>query len=322
TMSTTSLTARFEQSSVTKPPVLTAGNITPVELREFKYGCEAYHKHKGIPPEAHTRMITDGFQDPRIREWIRNRREFYEALPLAEFLEHVSRRWLQAGWELRVSNELLNSRQKNRPFNEWQVKLSSKNTLLVGTPSHLDDDALRRKLQAGMNIDLGAEVVDALLPADLDLQDWLDAVEALDAKRIRHLESITSAVARYRKEQPSQSTAARSASASASTQRTGSSSSARTTGRCPALTDEERALLDKHEGCLKCRRPYAGHRSVQCTNGFPAAEGYKPLTEAAALKAATARPATKARSKPLVAAVLPSAEESTSGVIGDGSDSD
>ncbi|KAI0037623.1 hypothetical protein FA95DRAFT_1506754, partial [Auriscalpium vulgare] len=156
-MSTTA-NARVEQSSVTKPPTLTPGNISPEALREFKYACESYHKHKDIAAMDQTRMITDGFQDPRVREWVRARRDFYEALPFEDFLVLFGRRWLQPGWELRVSNALLNSQQGSRPFAEWQVEMTSKNTLLVDTPSYLDDAAMRRKLSAGMNVDLGVEV--------------------------------------------------------------------------------------------------------------------------------------------------------------------
>ncbi|TKA50134.1 hypothetical protein B0A53_06510 [Rhodotorula sp. CCFEE 5036] len=42
--------------------------------------------------------------------------------------------------------------------------------------------------------------------------------------------------------------------------------------RLPTLTAREKADLDEHEGCYKCRRTNAGHRSNACPNGFPPAE--------------------------------------------------
>ena len=35
------------------------------------------------------------------------------------------------------------------------------------------------------------------------------------------------------------------------------------------LSDEEKKILSNHDGCFKCRRPYAGHRTHECPNGFP-----------------------------------------------------
>lgn len=40
-------------------------------------------------------------------------------------------------------------------------------------------------------------------------------------------------------------------------------------GCIPALMPEECALLYKHQGCYKCRVPYAGHQGWECLNGFP-----------------------------------------------------
>ena len=41
------------------------------------------------------------------------------------------------------------------------------------------------------------------------------------------------------------------------------------TPRCPKLLQIECDLLDKHDGCRKCRRFYVGHRVPNCENGFP-----------------------------------------------------
>jgi hypothetical protein len=48
----------------------------------------------------------------------------------------------------------------------------------------------------------------------------------------------------------------------------------------PKLTDEEKTLLLKYDGCLKCRKPFVFHkgsdRAPGCT--FPVETGYTPLT--------------------------------------------
>ncbi|KAJ7239990.1 hypothetical protein B0H12DRAFT_1074909 [Mycena haematopus] len=46
----------------------------------------------------------------------------------------------------------------------------------------------------------------------------------------------------------------------------------------PKLGEEERELLSANEGCMRCRKPFAGHRSFECTS--PAtADNYQVVTE-------------------------------------------
>lgn len=100
--------------------------------------------------------------------------------------------------------------------------------------------------------------------------------------------------------------------------------------RLPPLTAAERALLQAHEGCFKCCRPYAEHLVNACPNGFPEKATYKTLTEAdtlavkkkhgKAMKAAAVLPV--AASIPAPVAVAPVAVVMPSVVLGNGSDSD
>jgi len=55
---------------------------------------------------------------------------------------------------------------------------------------------------------------------------------------------------------------------------------AQNTRSCPPkLTENERRLLDKHQGCTKCRKGYQNHRAGNCPNDFPDTSGYTELTE-------------------------------------------
>jgi hypothetical protein len=54
--------------------------------------------------------------------------------------------------------------------------------------------------------------------------------------------------------------------------------------RCPKLLPIEIELLDKYDGCRKCRRFFVGHRVPNCTNDFPSPENYVTLTEDMALQ--------------------------------------
>ena len=66
---------------------------------------------------------------------------------------------------------------------------------------------------------------------------------------------------------------------------TGTATSSHAT-QIPMLTDTKRTLLNNHEGCTRCRRFYAGHRSHDCpmtlNNTWPDPAKYKTLTPAMA----------------------------------------
>ena len=55
--------------------------------------------------------------------------------------------------------------------------------------------------------------------------------------------------------------------------------------RCPKLLPSEFELLEKHNGCRKCRRFYINHHASDCPNEFPNPDTYTTLTEEMALKA-------------------------------------
>jgi hypothetical protein len=50
--------------------------------------------------------------------------------------------------------------------------------------------------------------------------------------------------------------------------------------RCLRLTQNEQMLLMNNDGCLKCWKFFAGHRSTNCPNDFPAVVNYRALTQA------------------------------------------
>ncbi|THH08961.1 hypothetical protein EW146_g8826 [Bondarzewia mesenterica] len=84
------------------------------------------------------------------------------------------------------------------------------------------------------------------------------------------------------------------------------------------LTEDERSLLLKHNGCLKCRQFYMDHTSKTCPNNFPIASTYQTLTLANAKNAqcslSSTRPTSAQASKPStpcrhVTTVLPMTED-------------
>lgn len=59
--------------------------------------------------------------------------------------------------------------------------------------------------------------------------------------------------------------------------------------RLPKLTEDERELLRRHEGCSKCRSFYADHRPEKCKKGYPSPYTLSPLNEEAAVTARSKR---------------------------------
>jgi hypothetical protein len=55
--------------------------------------------------------------------------------------------------------------------------------------------------------------------------------------------------------------------------------------RCAKLLPIEYDLLEKHNGCRKCRRFYVNHQVANCPNDFPDPDTYVTLTEEMAHKA-------------------------------------
>lgn len=81
----------------------------------------------------------------------------------------------------------------------------------------------------------------------------------------------------------------------------------------PKLSDEEKKILAAHDGCFKCRRPYAGHCTRECTNGFPLK--YVPITTTMAEAIRMER-----NRVPAITAVLHFDETLPSAVLGNGSE--
>ena len=110
------------------------------------------------------------------------------------------------------------------------------------------------------------------------------------------------------------------------------SSSSTTTFQPPGgilakLPNTKQALLNIHEGCMKCHHFYDNHGAKDCPNSFPATVGYKPLTNTMA----SAAKRLKGIRKTMVAAMVEEEDENedlvavvgmSSSVIGNGTDSE
>ena len=259
--------ASVEWDSSRSPPVLTAGEITPQNARDYELACDGYFERKKIAADEQVAMILYGFKDACVISWVSAHRDRLKKMDFPAFMSEFRKGFLGNQWEQIVRRELNAMRQGSMSFWAFAQEVQAKNSLLIGTSVHLDDDGVISQLEAGMDERLALRVYRETF-AKTDLLAWLNEVkrvdEILDADR-REFRNIAS-------QNQSQSTRATSfnsnPSRNANTSSTNKDSDTRTP-YLPKLMETEKELLSKCGGCFKCRRPHADHMSRDCQNGFP-----------------------------------------------------
>ncbi|KAG2364666.1 hypothetical protein BDR07DRAFT_1482290 [Suillus spraguei] len=237
------------------------------------------------------KKVAWGMQEPVIQDWYSNNQARLDALFFKNYME------------------------------EWAVDIQGRNTLLRGTPSHLADANILYHLEAHMNLDLAADY-NAEHITEPDLRKWIEKVRMLDEKRLCYIARQREAVeAAWRARAGERKlTIGTRFNSKAGQPTTSTTSSIKTFTRLPALTNNERQLLQDNDGCFKCREPFTGHTSVNCQNGFPDGNNYKMLMPAIIaskkFKRGTSVVASIEDIEDTFAVVMPSA------VLGDGTDSE
>jgi len=302
--------ATVEQDSSSKPPTMTTGEITPAVMRSFETKCLGYFENKDITEEKQVRKILAGLQDNRVQDWINVDRDRFLALTFPVFMTEFRAGYLPEDWEEVTRIELLGMMQNESAFWDFAVQVQSKNSLLRNTPSHLDEDKLRHRIESGMDQKLALRCRLEKSSKIEGFNLWITEVKRIDdlvrAERA-NFESLAKATREAGRRNNNLCEPSRRGNAynpPSSSANTANSASSRP--MLPRLTDAERQLLYDNEGCLKCRRVFVPHRSAQCPNDFPNPATYKPLTQ-------TFVDAIKTRVKKTVAAVYqPNDEPSTS----------
>ena len=133
-----------------------------------------------------------------------------------------------------------------------------------GTSSYCDDAQLLTQLTLNLDPELHAKA--AKTGPHKDLSTWIEAVTEIDRERQQdkkrlheHMESFMCS-----HKQPFVPSRPFNGSENPLTTATSSTPSS-STPYPPRLTEEERRLLQEHDGCFKCRTFYAGHRQATCT---------------------------------------------------------
>src|SRR6202167_1497175 len=313
--------ATVEQTSPSKVPILTAGDISPAVMRQFHHACLNYFVHKKVIADDQVSMVIGGLLDHRIADWISADCECIVALPFTAFITEFRTNYLAEDWEEDTLRELLMMTQGNSTFWDYAVAIQSKNSLLQDTVSHLPNDKLRHQLGAGMEIRLSKKVSSEKLNKVVDFRKWLNEVrrcdEALRAEREEYERIAKDARDASRRanninEPSSRRVPNNNNNGFATTTASHATSAPRK--QCPKLLDSERKLLNDNEGCVKCRKFVVDHRAANCPNNFPNPTGYKTLTQADVDRAKRNHGKTAAVSMPIASTSASTSFSSTESV--------
>jgi len=99
--------ATIEQSSLSKVPILMAGDISPAIMRQFEHGCKNYFVHKKIIVDDHVPLIIGSIQDNHVSNWISVDRDHLIGLSFDMFMVDFHANYLAEDWEEDMLCELL-----------------------------------------------------------------------------------------------------------------------------------------------------------------------------------------------------------------------
>ncbi|KAJ7460873.1 hypothetical protein B0H11DRAFT_1736210, partial [Mycena galericulata] len=338
--STASSRFAWVEKHASKLPTLHKGELTPLVIDDMELACINYFNAKDTDPDKQVGTILGCFMDPHFTNWTRptKTRERLIGLKFPEFMKEFKDKFLDDDWETQVRTDILSMRQTGvQTFDEFATALIGHTSLLADT-TPIDDVQIRHHLEAGMSEDLrficmrNKDLKELIAKAGTTLDQYIRAVNRLDEERRRNLDIQRRLIAdankenkrRYdddgerpsKKHQTSKGTASKPASSSSTTEYVNPFP--------PKLTDAERDLLRENEGCNRCRRPFAGHRSAECTDPMTSANVFK-VTEKLVADARKARKGKGAAtssgastSKPgPIAAIMPPAvlDSDTSGSV-------
>ena len=143
-------------------------------------GCKQFFSIKAIDPTNQVAYMAWNLQDPRIQDWYSNDAAHLKALTFDAFLHEVRSVWLPSNWDALLRQRMLNSTQGTRTFNEWSIEIKTQNTMLRGTDSHLNDNALRFHLEARMSTNLLRKYRSTTHTKEAVFRTWLNNVRKLD----------------------------------------------------------------------------------------------------------------------------------------------
>jgi hypothetical protein len=263
-------------------PLLTAGEVSPLVMRQWEMACEDFFSaSKKLEVADRVAAILPGLKDLRARDWVATHRADLVILPFDEFMVQIRREFLSEGWDDELHAKICSSRLKiSDSFMSWVNELRHLNIILRGTDYHFNDDSFRLQLDSLIDADLRSraknrrikESVDAAVDnknektAEARLTVWISEMRKIAEERSNDTKRYKEAAENFHRASKRESgddgsRAAKRPALSGPSRVANSTSQPSARSRPPKLTENERLLLDKHQGCTKCRRGYQNHRA-------------------------------------------------------------
>jgi hypothetical protein len=234
-----------------------------------------------------------------IRDWIATCHTRLSALSLTDFMKLLHKEFLPEGWEDDYHTQIHNAHLKSSDaFSNWLNNVCHINFVLQGSDRHFSDDVLCIQLESLLVLDLrtGAKNhnIKDLIEAAVDDENmktpkarfmhWKNKLRKLTDKCAqdtkRYLEAVEELQHPQKRQAVSQHSRTYNTVSSSKPNATSSlSSSTAPCNRTPVLTPNKLSLLNKHQGCTKCRWGYIEHCTNNCPNDFPDPRTYKELMD-------------------------------------------
>lgn len=258
-------------NSQNKPPIINHGDVTPELCYQIEKAFKGFFAHKGIKADEQVPRCLYSFQDHWIEEWIATHSNELVLLSFADFMLKFRSLVLVKGWQGKLKTSILGMRQEDRRFNEFYNLLDSRNILLRGSSSHLDQAKVRETLESSMTKELSGRVEYEKVDQITVFEDWIAEVRRVDDYMFTKREERARIPRRAALAEPSRNanTSSSSAPATASSSSSAPKAEYREGDRPKKMTQEERDLLAANGGCFKCRRLFVYHMSGDCINRYP-----------------------------------------------------
>jgi len=173
--------ATVEQDSTSHPPIMTAGDITPEIVCRFELCCTAYFETKEIAEDKQVRKILSYFQDMRVQDWITVKWARFATLSFDAFMKELRGAYLEENWEDTTHRELgAMCQAAKESFWDFAIRIQVKNSMLVGTGSHLDEEKLCHRCESGMEELLAMRCAGERAHKKAGFKPWLNEVKQID----------------------------------------------------------------------------------------------------------------------------------------------
>ena len=229
-------------------PLIMGGDLTPQTLLLAENAFNKFFIAKNVSKEDEIKLILGAFKDVHIRDWIATDRDRLLGLTFEAFMAELHTNFLPSDWVKTVHMSLLGMRMtRNTKFWDYAQKVRALNIVLRGTPSYLEEAALRNQLEAGLEAGLQSECAREELYKLMTLKEWIERVRKIDKclafKRKRYREIFTEESNLHASKHPALGTSRVPNNTGNSSGQGSSSTNQKPFTRLPKLTDAEKDLL-------------------------------------------------------------------------------